>query len=51
MSLQDVVSRRTFWKIIFQLTLKMCELNSDVNDSFLLTYMFDLAIYIFPFLR
>ena len=32
------------------ITLKKCDLNSDVNDSFLLSYMFDLAKYKFPFL-
>ena len=44
-------------EIRFQLTY-ICDLNSDVNGSFLLSYMFDLAIYIykdlwylFPFLR
>ena len=36
-------------KITFQLTLKTCDINSDVNDSFLLSYMFDLAIYISAF--
>ena len=35
----------------FQLALKICDLNSDLNDSLLLSYMFDIAIYIFPFLR
>ena len=28
----------------FQLTLKICDLNFDLNDSFLLSYMFDLAV-------
>ena len=38
-------SMRMFLKTTFQLTLKICDLNSDANDPFLLSYMFDLAIY------
>ena len=55
--LQDMVPWGMFWKIRFQLTY-MCDLNPNINGSFLLSYMFDLAIYIykdiwylFPFLR
>ena len=44
--LQDMVPWRMFWKITFQLTY-ICDLNSNVNDSFLLSYMLDLAIYIY----
>ena len=36
-----------FSKMTLQLTLKACDLNSDVNDLFLLSYMFDQAIYVF----
>ena len=36
-----------FSKMTFQLTLKACDLNSDVNDLFLLSYMFDQAMYVF----
>ena len=43
---------RMFWKITIQLTLKICGLNSDVNDSLLLSYMFSyICIRIFPFWR
>ena len=48
--LQDMAPLRIFWKITFQLTLKICDLNSDVNDSFLMSYMFDLAIWRLQFL-
>ena len=44
--LQDMVPLRIFYKISFQLTLKILDLNSDVIDSFLLSHMFDLTIYI-----
>ena len=44
--LQDMVPLRIFYKITFQLTLRICGLNSDVIDSFLLSHMFDLTIYI-----
>ena len=44
--LQDMVPLRIFYKISFQLTLRIWDLNSDVIDSFLLSHMFDLTIYI-----
>ena len=37
-------------KINFQLILKICGLNSDLNGSFLLSSMFDLAIYIYIYI-
>ena len=45
--LQDMGLWRMFSKMTLQLTLKACDLNSDVNDLFLLSYMFDQAIYVF----
>ena len=39
---------RMFWKITCQ--LKVCDLNSDVNDSYLVSCMFDLAIYIYIYI-
>ena len=39
-----------FLKINFQLILKICGLNSDLNGSFLLSSMFDLAIYIYIYI-
>ena len=35
-----MVPWRTFWKIIFQPNLKISDLDSNVSDSFLLSYMF-----------
>ena len=38
-----------FWKITFQLTLKICGLNSDVNIRFYLAIC--LAIYVYVYFR
>ena len=39
-SLQDMISWRMFWKITLQLTLKIYDLNLDVNDLLIFSYMF-----------
>ena len=44
--LQDMFPLRIFYKISFELTLRIWDLNSDAIDSFLLSHMFDLTIYI-----
>ena len=49
--LQDMVPWRMFWKITFQLTLKIWNLNSDVNDSFLLSYIKEVALYVYTYFR
>ena len=45
--LQNMVPWSMFLKVAFQLTLKICDLNSDVNDSyFLRCFIYVLYIYI-----